>query len=367
MKNKVQVIIFTVVFFGLSLAAWITPDQEYSEAERRLLAKMPQISMESILDGSFKDGFEKYVTDQFPLRDRFRTAKALIEYNIFGKKDNNNLYQADGHVVQILWPYNQDSVTNATDKFGAIYDNLIAGTESEDRVYVSVIPDKGYFTAEKNGYPGIDYDKMFTQIKEEMDYAKYIDITGALDISDYYTTDLHWRQERILPVARVIGKAMDLKYAGEEEQFKSVEGLSQFSGVYYGQSALPLQAESLNYLTNDTLENAVTFNYETNKENKVYDVDGLNGRDPYDVFLSGATPLITVTNPDAENDRELIIFRDSFGSSLAPLLLADYSKITLVDIRYIQSGFLGQFLEFDGQDVLFIYGTTILNDSSLLK
>ena len=62
-----------------------------------------------------------------------------------------------------------------------------------------------------------------------------------------------------------------------------------------------------------------------------------------------------------------MIFRDSFGSSLAPLLIEDYAKITLVDIRYIQSGFLGQFIEFDGQDVLFIYGTTILNDSSLLK
>ena len=76
---------------------------------------------------------------------------------------------------------------------------------------------------------------------------------------------------------------------------------------------------------------------------------------------------MTVTNPAADTDRELVIFRDSFGSSLAPLLIEDYAKITLVDIRYIQSDFLGQFIEFDGQDVLFIYGTTILNDSFTLK
>ncbi|MBQ4650086.1 MAG: hypothetical protein IJB73_05235 [Firmicutes bacterium] len=367
MKKKVQVIIFAVIFFGISLTAWVSPDKEYSEAERRLLAKMPQISLESIVDGSFEEGFEKYTTDQFPLRDQFRTVKALFEYKVFGKKDNNDLYEADGHVAQILWPYNAGSVTNATDKFGSIYENLIAGTASEDKVYVSVIPDKGYYMAEASGRPVIDYEQMFSQVKEEMDYAKYIDITKDLELRSYYTTDLHWKQENILPVTEVIGQAMGLESAGKADRLEQVEAKPDFRGVYYGQSALPLPAEPIYYLTNDVIEGAVTFNFETNQEGKVYDLDGLNGKDPYDVYLSGPTPLLTIENPAAETDRQLVIFRDSFGSSLAPLLIEDYAKITLVDIRYIQSGFLGQFIEFDGQDVLFIYGTTILNDSSLLK
>mgnify|MGYP006874797750 CR=1 FL=1 len=62
MKKKVQVIIFAVIFFGLSVTAWVTPDKEYSEAERRLLAKLPQISINAVMDGSFEDGFEKYET-----------------------------------------------------------------------------------------------------------------------------------------------------------------------------------------------------------------------------------------------------------------------------------------------------------------
>lgn len=370
MKKKIQVIIFTAVFFGITLLSWFTPDLEYSAAERRLLAKLPEISLQSIVDGTFEEGFEKYVTDQFPFRDQFRTAKALIEYKIFGKQDNNGLYEEDGHVAQILWPYNSDSVANATDKFTGIYENMIQGTASEDKVYVSVIPDKGYFMAAASGHPYIDYEQMFSQIKEEMDYARYIDITKDLELRSYYTTDLHWRQEMIIPVAKVLANVMvgleDVKDI-ELNNFERVEASTEFRGVYYGQSALPLPAEPLYYLTSDVIEGATTFNYETNKEGKVYDMEGLNGKDPYDVYLSGPTPLMTITNPAAETDRELVIFRDSFGSSLAPLLLDNYAKITLVDIRYIQSGFLGQFLEFDGQDVLFIYGTTIFNDSSLLK
>jgi hypothetical protein len=92
-----------------------------------------------------------------------------------------------------------------------------------------------------------------------------------------------------------------------------------------------------------------------------------SGRDPYDVFLSGSVSLLTIENPKSATDRELVIFRDSFGSSLAPLLVESYAKVTLVDIRYLQSERLGQFLQFDDQDVLFLYSTLVLNNSETLK
>ena len=50
-----------------------------------------------------------------------------------------------------------------------------------------------------------------------------------------------------------------------------------------------------------------------------------------------------------------------------PLLAEGYSKITLVDIRYMQSGLLERFLEFEDQDVLFLYSTSVLNHSETLK
>ena len=83
--------------------------------------------------------------------------------------------------------------------------------------------------------------------------------------------------------------------------------------------------------------------------------------------MNGADALIEITNPNSKTDKELILFRDSFGSSLAPLLTDGYAKITLVDIRYIQSSMIGNFIEFDDQDVLFIYSTLLLNSSLALK
>ena len=86
-----------------------------------------------------------------------------------------------------------------------------------------------------------------------------------------------------------------------------------------------------------------------------------------DVFLSGAKSLLTIENPNATTDRELVVFRDSFGSSMVPLLVRDYAKVTLVDIRYLSSQLLGRFMEFNGQDVLFLYSTLVLNNSTTIK
>ena len=72
-------------------------------------------------------------------------------------------------------------------------------------------------------------------------------------------------------------------------------------------------------------------------------------------------------NPHARTDKKLVLFRDSFGSSIAPLLAGGYAQITLVDIRYIHPEQLGQFVDFENCDVLFLYSTLVLNHSGTLK
>ena len=122
-------------------------------------------------------------------------------------------------------------------------------------------------------------------------------------------------------------------------------------------------------MTSDILEDCTVYNYETGspEEMSIYDMEKAYGRDPYEMFLSGSLSLITIENPNATTDKELVIFRDSFGSSLAPLLVEGYAKVTLVDIRYISSDIVGMFVDFENQDVLFLYSTLVLNSSSTLK
>lgn len=89
--------------------------------------------------------------------------------------------------------------------------------------------------------------------------------------------------------------------------------------------------------------------------------------DSYDVYLDGATAYIEITNDNTKSKKELIIFRDSFGSSLAPLLIPYYKKITIIDNRYINSDYYLEKVDFKKQDVLFVYSTLIVNNSYTLK
>ena len=109
------------------------------------------------------------------------------------------------------------------------------------------------------------------------------------------------------------------------------------------------------------------YNFETDKYGDIYDLTKLDSPDLYEVFLSGPVSMLRIENPQATTDRELILFRDSFGSSLAPLLTQGYKTITLVDLRYVSSAMLDRFLDVHGQDVLFLYSTLVLNNSETIK
>ena len=366
MTNKTKHIVITTVmvafFLVISVFAWVKPSDEFSASERRKLAQFPELSFKTVISGGFMSSFENYTLDQFPLRDKFRTLKALVALNVFNQSANNDIYVVDGFASKIEYPLNEESVERAGDRFRYVYEKYLKDTNTKN--YLSIIPDKNYFLGTENGYLSIDYDKMISLLRENTDFLKYIDITKELEIEDFYKTDTHWREENIVDVAEKIGKEMGTNVKAEYD-VKTLE--NDFYGVYYGQSALPLEAEEIKYLTNDILKNCKVFDYQNNKEISVYDMEKAEGKDPYEMFLGGPLSLVTIENPNAKTDKELIIFRDSFGSSIAPLLVEGYKKITLVDIRYIHPNLLENYIEFNSQDVLFLYSTSVLNNSETIK
>ena len=81
MNMKIRIvgaILVLAVWAGLAGFAWFGAPQEFSEAERRPLEQMPEVSSEQIFGGKFMTEFESYTLDQFPLRDRFRQIKSLF-------------------------------------------------------------------------------------------------------------------------------------------------------------------------------------------------------------------------------------------------------------------------------------------------
>lgn len=180
---------------------------------------------------------------------------------------------------------------------------------------------------------------------------------GDLELSDYYRTDAHWRQEQITDVARHLAGAMGVNPATEYET-KELE--NPFYGVYYGQLALHGQPDTLYYLDNDVLENCIVYDYENRAENKIYDMEKTTGNDMYEIFLGGSKSLISIENPNAKTDRELVMFRDPLEAasphSWQKIMRRSHWWKSVSAVERI-----GNYIDFKDQDVLFLYSTSVLN------
>lgn len=375
-SSRAVVLVVGVVMAVLALSCWLLPDDAYSESERRYLREMPALTVQSVASGRFMDQFEAYAQDSFPFREPFRRIEALANV-AFGRLDGNGVYlaKADGKAVlpfevgaedvyacTLDYQLDAEAVARTLARYQAVYDSYLASADA--RVFAAVIPDKSYYLAYGSGHPVLDYEALFSQVEEGMPFATHIDLTDALEAESYYRTDTHWRQEKLAPVVDALLAAMGGQGEGADDQaFDELILDRPFSGVYVGQSALPLAPDDLVWLESDATRAARAFDHEHAREIPVYDADFAfaNELDPYELFLGGPLSLVTVESPLAATDRELVIFRDSFGSALAPLLLDSYAKVTLVDLRYIQPEALADLVSFEGADVLFLQSTLSLN------
>ena len=356
-KNRFFLLL-PLCFAALTLACWFSSPKAESLTERRKLAQKPVFSWKALDSGRFSSDFERYSQDQFPLREGFRTLKAVFSTKVLGRTDNNQIYVSDGWCAELEYPADLDSARHAAQRFTAVYDRYLGDS---NRVFLSVIPDKGYFL-ENN--PKMDYTAFLAELRAGTPFAEYVDIFPTLSLDSYYRTDTHWRQEKLIPTARLLLQSMGKDLT---EEYSVTEAIGDFLGVYAGQTALPLPGEPLRYVTSSVIQNALVLDHENGRPIGVYDDQALTGRDPYEFYLSGPLSLITMTNPNAKNDDRLIVFRDSFGSSIAPYLLEGYREVTLVDIRYLPVEWLGNVVDFENADVLFLYSTLVLNNSQTIK
>lgn len=353
MKNKILVIIFVIYISVFSILGIIIPDKEISNSERRKLKSFPEFEF----DSEWISEVDEYLLDHFVLRDEFRSVKALYNFKVLGQLDNNGIYLKDNYIFKSNYPTNKESIKNYISKINKLSSLL----SKDNNIYMMVIPDKNYYV-DSDDFLSIDYDYIYKEVNKLG--FRNIELRDVLELDDYYETDTHWRQDRLDKVIKEMSKVMDFTY--EKMNYKK-NTYDKFYGVYYGESAINRDSEELVYLTNDILDGVSVKYLENDKLTSVYNVDKLDGMDSYDVYLDGASSFIEITNNNSSSNKELVIFRDSFGSSLSPLLVSYYQKITLIDNRYISSDNFKNLIEFKDQDILFMYSTLFINDSSSLK
>ncbi len=369
-KKKTIQIVFIAVFlaFIFGLSGWVlfrTPDK-ISESERRPLDGPPKLTWETFMNGTFFTAGEDYLLDQFPVRDTWRALRAYATLYLFGQSDNHDIVIKDGHAAEILDKLGDKSVETYIQRINMIFNRYLS--KKDVNVYTTIIPDKMYYMAGMVGAPSIDYAALAKELEEALP-GEYIEIFDTLELDSYYKTDTHWSQDKIVGTADKLLAAMGMP-VNEGTYVKETVGL--FRGVYYGRSALALTPDYMNTIGSPVIDKATSLwaDNRTGKliPNQVYKNENINANDPYDVFVSGASTIYVLDNPDIENGKTLYMFSDSFGRSLLPLLMSEYDKVVMLDVRYNKASLLLRIMPIeDGSDVLFAYSTTTINASKDLQ
>ena len=103
MKNSLKtayIVIFLAALCAVPVSFPFIKDKEFSENENRYLAAKPDFSFSGLTDGEFTKEAEKYIDDQFPLRDLWTSAKVNI-LKAVGCRDINGVYLCeDGYLIE---------------------------------------------------------------------------------------------------------------------------------------------------------------------------------------------------------------------------------------------------------------------------
>ena len=377
-KKKIAAVVFLLALVCVPVAEFLLPDQAVSKTERRKLAKKPVFTVAAVWDGTYMEQLETYFSEQFPVRDGLRTVKAETETALLGKADTNGYFKVEDGIYHLEAELNEKNVGRVADSIEKLCTEQFQNADC----YVAVIPDKNYYLAAQcedagsenekwkgsilKHYPALDYARLDEMIQAEIPSAQKINLYDKLHLEDYYRTDLHWRQEKITGVVDTLVQSMGQQTNTISDGWQIAT--EDFVGAYGAASALKTAPDKMIYRTDPSIERMQVYDYERKQYVSVYAPEKIGGMDDYDFYLWGARALLTIQNPECHNGKKLLLFRDSFGSSIAPLLVEYYEEVTLVDLRYVSASHALELLgDTEYQDVLFLYSAPILNHGDSLR
>ena len=377
MKNKIHKIILVGAFFLFLLVMPILTlinlpeeDRPFSENENRYLSGFPEISFESYVDKSAMTGFEDWFSDRFFGREAWIKLKNSTE-RFIGKTEVNGIFTVDDRMMQVWEGYdpafvdkNLAAINKFTEKNAGIPVYFMLAPTSQE-LYSHLLPDCT---------PTGSQSELNAYCRENLECG-FIDIFPVMkshaDEYIYYRTDHHWTSYgaylAYAEAAKSLGyqplplSAFDIEHAS-----------SDFRGTLYSKTLDDsITPDIIDYYHN-TSDSNLTLTINDGMSVKDYDSlyfrEYLDVKDKYSSFMGTNSPVMTITTEENNNGQSILIFKDSYAHAFIPFLTSHYSKITVLDMRYINASYntLVDMEEYDS--VLILYNAiTFTEDSHIRK
>ena len=323
-------LLFLGAFFVLHLAL---PDRGFSERENRSLQTAPRFSLSSLFAGKFTAAAERYVNDQFPLRDDWITLKAAAEL-ASGKTENNGVWLCAGDtLLECFSAPEPEAVAGQIAGVNALSDRAgvpvtLALVSSSAELWGDLLPD---------GAPNDSQEAFIASVRAAVD-CPTVDLCAALaphrDEPIYYRTDHHWTTLGAYYGYAALGQALGYEPLPLSDYSPRVVS-ERFYGTAWSSSGFSwVRPDVLTTYVNQGAASITNYSQGVAEVGSLYVERFLEQRDKYSYFYGGNTPRLVVETGNA--GERLLILRDSYMDSLSPFLYPHFSQLHILDLRYFR-------------------------------
>lgn len=369
-KNAVISILFiSSVILIFTLADLIQEDRLFSETENKVLASRPRFTWDALFSGKYTEDYEKYLTEQFVGRDKWITVKTCADIAL-GRQEINGVYLgADDYLIEQHLPEAYSLVQEI--KKISLLEKLVQEWNAD----VMLVPTADNILSDKLPANAPCYDQIgfLERVEQQIGAGHYVDVVTVLrqhsEEELYYRTDHHWTTLGALYGYQAWADARE----GSEGKYDpaDMETVTEtFLGTLHSKVNLDVRPDSIRYFP-ETAGRPVTVTYDLKTvRESCYEESYLETKNKYGFFLDDNHGLVEI-DTDSHNGKTIFIIKDSYANCFIPLLLPDYEKIYVMDLRYF-NGRLFQFMKScepeEGMDVLVLYNCIhFLDDFAYLE
>lgn len=380
----IMVVLFAVFLAGMPIFTliFLSPEAKpFSENENRYLKEFPEYSFKNYKDESFMTGFDEWISDRFFGRESWISLKNSAD-KLMGKTENNGVFVTDNMMMQkwdsydeTVYERNLNAVNGFIEKHPEIPTYFMLVPNAQE-IYSENVP-KYAQTGDQKEF----IDNFYSSLTNA---SGTIDVHSALSANKdsyiYYRTDHHWTSYGAYLAYIAAGDV--LGYQGIPLEDFSIEHASDtFKGTLFSKTLdTSVTLDTMDYYTLKGNEPAVKVSvyddFDVKNKTVIYkDYDSmyfrsfLDVKDKYSSFLGQNSPIVTVENENAKSDKSLLIIEDSYAHCMVPFLSKEYKKVTMLDLRYIQTDFQIMVSLEDYDQLLFLYNVITFSEdeSNIVK
>lgn len=366
-RKKASAILVMIFLIFMMLYTLFREKGEISFQENRQLAQLPDLSISEFLSGKSSVKLMNFFSDQIAGRSRFIKIYADIssgngESKINGVFANENMLLNGNINLSGI----SDSVVNRVNNFAEKYSSsfYFIAVPSSDGIYSNLLPEyiPDDFQSEQiqNFYdrlsPGIRKINAFNILKNFSD--EYI----------YYRTDTKWTAYGAYCVYRTaIQKLGFIPVAYDKFTIEHVT--SDFRGNLYNISQCDIAKNDfidIYYSDSINIQSITAYDENLNQSSRsLYDKSFLNSRYMYNIYLGEDAPALKIKT-SVNNNKKLMVIKDSCADCFIPFLTQHYSEITVISADYSGFSFTDYFNVNSYEQILFVCSAENLTNPDML-